>query len=198
MEDEAERDEADHRARCESHELGAAPQTSRGATAAVGDREHGQGGADRIGERQQDRAHADVLVGGDDGDRREHRPRAGDEDEAERRAEEEAATRCADGAQARERRKRPLEERARAVGTSRNAARMKRNAIARFRRKSCGSPSWSRIQVAKSVNTEKLTTSPAIDSQRLAPGRAAREQDRQDGKHARRDGRDDPGEQTDA
>ena len=74
------------------------------------------------------------------------------------------------------------------------------SAIEMFRSRSFGSPSWSSTHAAKSVKTEKLTTSPATIAYglRRPPRRAAREHDRQHGEDARRDGRDQPGDEADA
>ena len=74
----------------------------------------------------------------------------------------------------------------------------KRRTIATFRRRSSGSPSWSSSQVAKSVKTVKLATSPATIRSGLRPDAPPASRIGSTGQDARRDGRDHAGEKADA
>ena len=71
-----ERDRADHEARDEAEARALDAEPPRHCLPAVGDQQHRRRGAERVGERQGDRADGDVVRGGDRGDRREHRSRA--------------------------------------------------------------------------------------------------------------------------
>ena len=84
-----------------------------GAAAAVRDREHRERGAQRIRERDEDRARADAVQAGQPADGAEDRTCARDEDEPETRAEDEAAAEIS-CPPARQERKRPLEQLTRA------------------------------------------------------------------------------------
>ena len=78
--------------------LGPRAEPRGGAPADGRDRQQRSRGSDRVGEGQGDGFSADAMVGCEHGDRRQHRPGAGDEDEPEARAEQEAAAQVARGA----------------------------------------------------------------------------------------------------
>ncbi len=169
MEDESERDGGDQRAGDHPHRLahaGAGGRQPRCPPRAIS--EHRQCRSGGVRERQQDRAQSDRVVGRDDGDCREHRPRARDEHEPERRAEEEPAADAARAGSAR-RRRAAARSGAPTRGMSSVAAITNSRTIARFRRKSSGSPSWSRSHAANRVKTVKLATSPATMRSGLRP-----------------------------
>ena len=85
------------------------PERVHPRPAADRDEQHRYRGADRVSEREHDRAEAHVLRRSDDRDRRQHRPRARHEDEPETRAEEQPASQVTAGP-ARHPQERPLDD----------------------------------------------------------------------------------------
>src|SRR5207245_5886422 len=83
-------------------------EAAHGATAAVRDREHRKCCTERVGERDEDRARADAMQAGEPADGAEHRTGAGNEDEPEAGAENEAPAEVA-AVSPRQARKRTLE-----------------------------------------------------------------------------------------
>ena len=168
---------------------------SRGPLAGERDREHGQGRAGRVGQREQHAFEADLAVGGDHADGGEHGSRAGDEDEPEAGAEEEAAAEVARAA-ACERLQRAGDE----LAHLRHEQRQRDEEEERDRE--VPQQVLRQSEPVEQPGREEREDGEADDDarddrERPPPGRAAREHDRQHRQDAGRERRDDPGDEAD-
>jgi hypothetical protein len=109
VEDDRERGQRHHDAEHGSHLRGVRADATSHVLPEQGDREHRHCGAERIAEGHEDRPPAKVDARGVRSDRAEDGPCAGDEDEAEAGAEQEAAAEVPPGPTSAEEVQRPLE-----------------------------------------------------------------------------------------
>jgi hypothetical protein len=196
VEDEPERDDGDQRTRDHADRRCMASQRSRRLAAAVGDREHRHSGSEGVRERQQNRSHPDLVLCGDDADRREHRSGAGDEHEPERGAEDESTADVV--------RTQPRESVERALDEQRHPWDEERR---RGQEEQCDrevaeevlrQPELGEDPGRKQREHREAGDEPGDDAEGMTPGRSAREQDRQHREHAGRDRRDDARDESDA
>ena len=174
------------------------PERGHPGSAADRDEQHRDGGADRVGEREHDRAEADVLRRSDDRDRRQHRACARHEHEPQARAQQEAASEVP-ARPPRQAQQRPLDDLLdlREEQRRRDEEEERDRDVAQevLRQAECPQEPDTEQREGREAEDE-----PGDDRERLpaATGRSACEDDRQDGKDAGRDGGDEPGCEADS